>query len=67
MPLGHCCHPYDLCTKLIAEEAGVIVTDPTGGPFDAPLDTETERRLGRLREPRNCSDQIEPVLATAAK
>ena len=38
--LGHCCHPYDLCTKLIAEEAGVVVTDPTGGPLLTPLDTE---------------------------
>lgn len=40
--LGHCCHPYDLCTKLIAEEAGVIVTDPRGRPVTAPLDTETD-------------------------
>jgi len=40
--LGHCCHPYDLCTKLIAEEAGVIVTSATGGPVAAPLDTETD-------------------------
>jgi fructose-1,6-bisphosphatase/inositol monophosphatase family enzyme len=39
--VGHCCHPYDLCTKLIAEEAGVIVTDPMGGPLRAPLDTES--------------------------
>lgn len=39
--VGHCCHPYDLCTKLIAEEAGVIVTDPVGGPVRAPLDTES--------------------------
>jgi hypothetical protein len=38
---GHCCHPYDLCAKLIAEEAGVIVTAPTGGPIDARLDTES--------------------------
>jgi hypothetical protein len=38
---GHCCHPYDLCTKLIAEEAGVIVTAPDGGIIDAPLDTDT--------------------------
>jgi len=39
--VGHCCHPYDLCTKLIAEEAGVIITDPAGGPILAPLDTES--------------------------
>lgn len=38
---GHCCHPYDLCTFLIAAEAGVIVTSPTGGPLSAPLDTES--------------------------
>ena len=24
---GLCCHPYDLCTELIAREAGIIVTD----------------------------------------
>lgn len=37
-PLGHCCHPYDLCTKLIAEEAGVAITGPDGKPVQAPLD-----------------------------
>jgi fructose-1,6-bisphosphatase/inositol monophosphatase family enzyme len=39
--VGHCCHPYDLCTMLIAEEAGVIVTDPNGSAIGAPLDTES--------------------------
>jgi len=36
-----CCHPYDLCTELIAREAGVIVTDADGGVLRAPLDTRT--------------------------
>jgi len=36
--LGLCVHPYDICTVLIAQEAGVIVTDGRGAPFDAPLD-----------------------------
>jgi hypothetical protein len=36
-----CCHPYDVCTALIAREAGVVVTDPWGAPLAAPLDTET--------------------------
>lgn len=40
-PLGLCCHPYDICTKLIAEEAGVAITDATGGCLDCPLDLET--------------------------
>lgn len=35
------CHPYDLCTELIARETGVIVTDPMGNPLESPLDTET--------------------------
>ncbi|HEY9283115.1 MAG TPA: hypothetical protein VIP46_06640, partial [Pyrinomonadaceae bacterium] len=29
--LGICCHPYDLCTELVAREAGVVVTAPDGG------------------------------------
>jgi hypothetical protein len=36
--LGLCCHPYDLCTALIAREAGVIVEDAAGNPVSAPLD-----------------------------
>ena len=36
--LGLCVHPYDICTVLIAQEAGVIVTDGRGADFDAPLD-----------------------------
>lgn len=40
--MPHCCHPYDIAAKLIAEEAGVILRTPTGEVFDAPLDTETD-------------------------
>ncbi|HEX8035398.1 MAG TPA: inositol monophosphatase [Ktedonobacterales bacterium] len=36
-----CCHPYDVCTALIAREAGVIVSDPWGAELSAPLDTES--------------------------
>jgi fructose-1,6-bisphosphatase/inositol monophosphatase family enzyme len=41
-PAGICCHPYDLCTGLIASEAGVILTDPWGGPLDFPLDVDSD-------------------------
>jgi fructose-1,6-bisphosphatase/inositol monophosphatase family enzyme len=41
-PLGICCHPYDLCTELIARELGVIVTDERGAPLDAPLAVEPD-------------------------
>jgi fructose-1,6-bisphosphatase/inositol monophosphatase family enzyme len=40
-PEGLCCHPYDCATMLIAEEAGVHITDAHGKPLDGPLDTTT--------------------------
>ena len=40
--LGICSHPYDLCTELIAREAGVLVSDPSGGRLSAPLDVFTD-------------------------
>ena len=33
------CHPYDICTALIAQEAGCVIEDPLGGKLSAPLDT----------------------------
>lgn len=36
-----CAHPYDLCTELIAREAGVLVGDPWGRPLAVPLDTHS--------------------------
>jgi hypothetical protein len=39
---GHACHPYDVCTILIAQEAGVEVTDGRGQILDVPLDTTTD-------------------------
>jgi len=35
------CHPYDICTALLAEEAGCVITAPDGKPLRAPLDTTT--------------------------
>jgi fructose-1,6-bisphosphatase/inositol monophosphatase family enzyme len=37
-----CCHPYDLCTELIARELGVVVTDEHGLPLRAPLDVASD-------------------------
>ncbi len=36
-----CCHPYDVCTALIAQEAGCLVELPDGRPLRVPLDTTT--------------------------
>ncbi len=33
------CHPYDICTALIAREAGCVIEAPLGGKLDQPLDT----------------------------
>ena len=58
---GHFCHPYDLCTKLIAEESGVVITDSFGGPVTAPLDTESDVAwIGYAN--RQLHAYVEPVL-----
>lgn len=61
-----CCHPYDLCTALIAREAGVIVTDPAGQPLDAPLDlTADVAWVGYANE--TLRRAIEPVLQSTLR
>ena len=60
-PGGLGCHPYDLCTELIAREAGVIITDPAGAPVAAPMDLNTTVAwVGYANEALRRS--IEPVL-----
>jgi fructose-1,6-bisphosphatase/inositol monophosphatase family enzyme len=36
-----CCHPYDMCTELIAREAGIVVCKANGQALDAPLDVHS--------------------------
>jgi len=40
--LGICCHPYDVCTELIARELGVHIADASGAPLCAPLNLEAD-------------------------
>ena len=62
--LGICCHPYDLCTELIAREAGVVVTDERGGPLRAPLSVEPDVAwVGYANE--HIRREIEPRLREA--
>jgi fructose-1,6-bisphosphatase/inositol monophosphatase family enzyme len=66
LSLGICCHPYDLCTELIAREAGVIVTDVYGHPIRAPLRIEAEIAwAGYANEA--IRTQIEPLLQDALR
>ncbi|HXE85363.1 MAG TPA: inositol monophosphatase family protein [Hyphomicrobiaceae bacterium] len=63
-PSGLCCHPYDICTALIAEEAGVLLTDPWGGPLDVPLDIWADVAwVGYANS--SLRRQVEPVLQAA--
>lgn len=40
--VGLCAHPYDLCTYLIAQQAGVLLTDSAGAPLSYPLATDVD-------------------------
>jgi fructose-1,6-bisphosphatase/inositol monophosphatase family enzyme len=66
LPRGLCCHPYDLCTALIAEELGVVVTGATGEPADAPLDVESDVSwVGYANE--RLRARVEPALHAALR
>ncbi|HVF28298.1 MAG TPA: hypothetical protein VM943_08675 [Pyrinomonadaceae bacterium] len=61
---GICCHPYDLCTELIARELGVIVTDERGERLRPPLTIEADVAwCGYANE--HIRDEIEPLLQRA--
>ena len=60
------CHPYDICTALIAEEIGVIVTDAHGRTLDAPLDVEAEIAWAGYANAR-IRAQVEPLLQEALR
>jgi hypothetical protein len=66
LPLGLCCHPYDLCTELIARELGVIVTDVEGGPLRARLAVEPDVAWAGYANP-DVREQIEPLLQEALR
>jgi fructose-1,6-bisphosphatase/inositol monophosphatase family enzyme len=61
LPPALTCHPYDICCALIAEESGVIVTDPCGRPLDAPLNVEAEVAWAGYAN-ADIRAQIEPLL-----
>ena len=64
--LGICCHPYDICTELIARELGVIVTDGSGQPLNCPLNVHTDVSWAGYAN-KQIQEQIEPLLNKALK
>jgi fructose-1,6-bisphosphatase/inositol monophosphatase family enzyme len=66
LALGICCHPYDLCTELIARELGVIVTDASGRQLRARLSLDQNVAwVGYANE--HIRAQIEPLLQAALR
>ncbi len=55
------CHPYDICTELIAREAGVVVTDENGRPLDALFDIRAPVAWVAFAN-QTLRDRIEPHL-----
>jgi fructose-1,6-bisphosphatase/inositol monophosphatase family enzyme len=66
LTLGICCHPYDMCTELIARETGVIVTDEHGQSLRASLNIHEDIAwAGYANEA--IRDEIEPLLREALR
>jgi hypothetical protein len=61
---GICCHPYDMCTELIARESGVIVTDERGELLNSPLTVDADVAWCGYAN-QHIREQIEPLLQHA--
>jgi len=66
LKLGICCHPYDICTELIAREMGVIVSDENGNPLSSLLNVDDEVSWIAYAN-RHIQSQIEPKLQKSLK
>lgn len=63
---GLTCHPYDICTKLALEEAGILITGIDGKPLNCRLDTLGEVDwIGYAN--KSIRDEVEPVLQRTLK
>ncbi|HET6251858.1 MAG TPA: hypothetical protein VFE47_29505 [Tepidisphaeraceae bacterium] len=60
-PAGLCCHPYDCAAMLIAEEAGVVLSDGLGNLLDGPLDVTSGISWAGYANAK-LRDKIEPLL-----
>jgi fructose-1,6-bisphosphatase/inositol monophosphatase family enzyme len=64
LPLGLCCHPYDLCTALIAEELGVVLSDPWGRALEVPMLLDADVAwVGYANQ--ELAERIQPILRAA--
>ena len=63
---GLCVHPYDMASALIAQEAGVILTDGLGGVPDGPLDVTTPLGWAGFAN-THLRERIEPIMINFLK
>ena len=61
---GLCCHPYDLCTELIARESGVLVSDEFGKHLAPPMDLTTDVAWAGYAND-HIRELVEPLLQSA--
>ncbi|MEM7336272.1 MAG: inositol monophosphatase [Chloroflexota bacterium] len=66
LALGICCHPYDICTELIARELGIIVTDEYGNPLTVPLNLDHDVSWAGYAN-QGIFEQINPLLDSALR
>jgi hypothetical protein len=55
------CHPYDVATALVLQEAGCVLEEPIHGTFDVPLDTTSPVAWAAYANPA-LARSIGPVL-----
>jgi len=63
---GLCCHPYDCAALLIAQEAGVIITDGHGQSLDGPMDVTTSLSWAGFAN-KTIRRKVEPLIAEFLK
>ncbi len=66
LDLSICCHPYDLCTELIARESGVEIAGIDGALLDAPLNIDADVSWVGYAN-RKIRQQVEPLLQAALR
>ncbi len=60
------CHPYDICTAMLLQEAGGVVETPKGRPLRAPLDTTSAVAWMGYANP-TLARQVRPLLKRLLK
>jgi fructose-1,6-bisphosphatase/inositol monophosphatase family enzyme len=65
-PQGLCCHPYDCAAMLVAQEAGIILTDGLGKPLDGPFDVTTGISWAAYANSQ-LRETIEPILTSCLR